>query len=80
MKKFLVAFSVLALSGAAATAMTIEEVDSDGDGGLSLSEVQAAQPEITEEMFTEADTDADGMLNAEEVAAAQEAGLLPAES
>lgn len=52
-------------------------IDTDGDGLVSLVELQAAFPEATEEAFTIADTDADGMLSPDELLAAQEAGTLP---
>ena len=45
----------------------ISELDSDGDGGLSLEESGAA-----EEEFDELDTNQDGMVSAEELAAAMQ--------
>lgn len=70
----------LALVAAAgmATAQMSAELDTDADGMLSLPEIQAAMPEITEESFVTLDTSADGMLDADEIAAGVEAGLLPA--
>ena len=53
-------------------------MDTDGDGNVSLAELQVAYPEATEETFTAMDLDGDGVLNASEVTAAQDAGTLPA--
>lgn len=53
------------------------ERDANGDGLLTIEEVQAAYPEVTTESFTAMDTNADGALDAEEVAAAEEAGMMP---
>lgn len=51
--------------------------DADGDGQVSLVELQALLPEVTPEAFIDADTDADGLLSMDELSAAQEAGTLP---
>lgn len=58
-----------------AMAMTL---DSDGDGMLTLDEVQAVAPDVTTEAFIEMDSNTDGLLDETEVAAAQAAGVLPA--
>lgn len=52
-------------------------MDTDGDGNVSLAELQAAYPDVTEDAFTAMDTDEDGVLSEAEVVAASEAGLLP---
>ncbi|MEM9550076.1 MAG: hypothetical protein AAGA05_02805 [Pseudomonadota bacterium] len=54
------------------------ELDTNGDGVLTLDEVQAAFPEITVENFAAMDVNADGALDGDEIVAAQEAGLMPA--
>ncbi|KUP94353.1 EF-hand domain-containing protein [Tritonibacter horizontis] len=51
-------------------------VDADGNGSLSLEELQIAFPELTEDTFLQIDADADGEASMEEVTAAQDAGLL----
>lgn len=62
----------------AAPAMAIvAEIDTDGDGTYSLSEVQTAMPDMTVDAFNALDVNADGLLDADEVAAAIEAGFLP---
>ena len=60
-----------------AMAFAADQADSNGDGILTIDEVQAAYPEITAETFTAMDVNADGALDADEVVAAQEAGLMP---
>lgn len=54
------------------------DADSNADGVLTLAEVQAVYPDMTEDTFTSADLNGDGVLEDAEVTAAQEAGLLPA--
>ena len=54
------------------------EVDANGDGILSIAEVQAVYPDVTTDQFSTMDLNGDGGLDAEEVVAAQEAGLMPA--
>ena len=56
------------------------ELDANGDGLLSVAEVQAIYPDITAEQFSVMDTNADGALEEAEVQAATEAGLMPAPS
>ena len=65
--------AALATSVAAATA-----ADANGDGVLTIDEVQAVMPDITAEAFNVMDLNADGALDADEVQAAQDAGLMPA--
>lgn len=54
------------------------ELDVNGDGLLSVSEVQAVYPDVTAEQFSAMDLNADGALDDAEVVAAQEAGVMPA--
>lgn len=61
-----------------AQAADFTDMDSNDDGVLTLSELQAALPDVTEDDFTAADVNADGGLSEEEMAAAQAAGILPA--
>ena len=62
------------LSGAAWAAT---DADANGDGVLTIEEVQAAMPDVSTETFNAIDTNADGTLDAAEVEAAQTAGLIP---
>ena len=67
-----VAIFLLANAALAATA-----ADTNGDGVLTIDEVQAVMPEITAESFSQMDLNADGTLDAAEVDAARSAGLMP---
>lgn len=58
-------------------ALAATEVDTNGDGVLTIDEVQAVYPEITTEAFSAMDVNADGALDDDEVVAAQEAGMMP---
>ena len=53
------------------------EVDTNGDGVLTIDEVQAVYPEVDEDAFNAMDVNADGALDDDEVVAAQEAGMMP---
>lgn len=61
-----------------ATAQTYAELDTDTDGLLSLAEIQAVLPELTEDTFATLDSSGDGLLDGAEITAGQETGLLPA--
>ena len=74
MKPILTTAAILAL---AVPAFAQSEMDVDGDGNVSLEELQATYPELTEEQFTMMDTDEDGVLSEAELQAATDAGLLP---
>ncbi|MGB3408486.1 MAG: EF-hand domain-containing protein [Jannaschia sp.] len=52
-------------------------MDTDGDGNVTMEELQAAYPDATTDTFAAIDTDADGVLSEAEIAAAVEAGILP---
>ena len=64
---------VLAMGGNAA------ETDANGDGLITIEEVQAVYPDVTAEQFSEMDVNADGALDADEMQAAQTAGQLPSD-
>jgi hypothetical protein len=53
------------------------ELDANGDGLLSVSEVQAVYPDVTAEQFSVMDLNADGALDDAEIVAAKEAGVMP---
>jgi hypothetical protein len=54
------------------------ELDANGDGLLSVTEVQAVYPDVTAEQFSAMDLNADGALDDVEVQSATEAGMMPA--
>lgn len=68
--------AALATSIAFSAGAMTTEIDTDGDGLASLTELQVAYPELTEELFLEIDTDGDGLVNDEEMAIAVELGNL----
>ncbi|MEO0678084.1 MAG: hypothetical protein AAFR53_14140 [Pseudomonadota bacterium] len=63
-------------SGAAALAIDAE-TDTNADGLLSFEELQAAVPDITEELFILIDRTEDGLVDADELAEAEDAALIP---
>jgi len=69
--------SVMITGGLVAAAFAASHVDANGDGVLTLEEVNAVFPEITGDTFAAMDVNGDGGLDSSEVAAAQDAGLLP---
>ncbi len=54
------------------------EVDANGDGVMTVDELQAVYPDITAQTFAQLDTNNDGMLDDAEMVAGQESGLLTA--
>ncbi len=77
MKSARIALAILLVSGSAAFAQ--EALDADGDGLVTLGELQAMYPDFTADQFAQADADASGGLDEAELAAAIEAGLVPTE-
>ena len=76
MKKVLVALSSgLLITGAAQAAMT--DVDTDGDGVASYTELLAVYPSLTEEGFNAIDVNADGVVDDTEMTTAVDNGLIP---
>ncbi len=75
MKTFVIALTAATIGTAAFAAM--EDVDTDGDGVVSFTEMLAVYPTLTEEGFGAIDTNGDGVVDAEEMTAAEEAGLIP---
>lgn len=76
MKQVLIATSAVFVATAAFAALS--DMDTDGDGVASFTEMLAAYPSITEDGFTAVDTNGDGVVDEAEMLAAEEGGLLPA--
>ncbi|MBU2982525.1 EF-hand domain-containing protein [Lentibacter algarum] len=78
MKKLTLTFAALATVMTPALAMgeSAVEVDANGDGLLTIEEVQAVYPSVTPESFAAMDANADGALDDAEIKAAEEAGML----
>lgn len=66
--------TALALS---TTAFASTEIDTDGDGMMSMEELQAAYPTLSEDLFLAMDANGDGAIDADEFKAAQDAAVLP---
>ncbi len=69
MKKLLAALAVTLFASTAAHAAEIADVDTDGNGTVSMEEMTAAMPDTTEDAFKAADANGDGQLDADEFAA-----------
>lgn len=69
---------VLGLGFLANSAIAASEVDANGDGLMTIDEVQAVFPDVTADAFAEADANDDGALDDAEMVAGQEQGLIPA--
>jgi len=77
MTKISITATVFAIFAAGAVSAATE-ADANGDGLLTIDEVQAVMPEITADAFNAMDLNADGALDQAEIQAAQDAGLMPA--
>lgn len=55
----------------------LAQADTDGNGTLSMDELRAAYPSVTEEQFAQIDANGDGAIDADELDAARADGLLP---
>ena len=79
MKKIILSsLVILGLSGTAAfaqTPTTFAELDVDGNGELSLAELQVAWPDLTEAEFSGADANASGGLHVDELNTLQPAAV-----
>lgn len=71
------ALALLLTGGALAMSDSAAQVDANGDGVLTIDEVQAVYPDVTAETFSAMDLNADGALDDSEVTAAEEAGVMP---
>ncbi|MDQ2088830.1 hypothetical protein [Marimonas arenosa] len=79
MTKSLASVAALSLLITPVLAMTAtaSETDANGDGLITIEEVQAVYPDVTAEAFSAMDIDGDGALDADEMQAAQTSGQLP---
>lgn len=75
MTKFIA--TLLGFGLAASTAIAASEIDTNGDGLMTIGEVQAVFPDVSADAFAEADINDDGALDDAEMVAGQEQGLLP---
>ncbi|WP_299989863.1 hypothetical protein [uncultured Ruegeria sp.] len=59
------------------TLAAAQSADANGDGVLTIEEVQVVAPNVDADTFTVMDTNGDGSLDQDEIQIAQEAGILP---
>jgi hypothetical protein len=74
--KHVLLVAALATSVAFSASAMTAEIDTDGDGMASLTELQVSYPELTEELFLTMDTDGDGLVNDAEMSVAVELGTV----
>jgi len=72
----LIGMGLMANSAIAQSETTIE-VDTNGDGLMSIEEVLAVFPDVSAETFSQTDVDGNGVLDDDEMVAGQEQGLIP---
>lgn len=53
------------------------EIDTNGDGLMTIDEVRAVFPDVSVEAFSEVDANDDGVLDDSEMVTGQEQGLIP---
>ena len=61
----------------ATASFAMSDADANGDKLLTMDEVKAAYPEVSEDQFMQADADSDGVLSEQELSDATQAGVLP---
>ena len=76
MRRAAVSAIAVALFAAPAFALTVSDLDTDGDSQVSFTEVTVKYPSMSEEDFAEIDTSDDFVLDEAELAAALEAGMI----
>jgi hypothetical protein len=79
MTKGLALTMTLALAGVVAARASVADIDSDGDNLISLAEMQAAYPTVSEDTFASADANGDAMIDEAELMSAEDAGLIKTE-
>lgn len=79
MKKLAITLAMGLATSGMALAQGLTDMDADGSGSLSLAELQAMYPSLTEEGFISIDANADGAVDEAELTAAVEAGTLVTE-
>jgi len=80
MTKFIAILIGLGALANSAVAMndSVVEIDTNGDGLMSIDEVLAVYPDMTADVFSEIDTNGDGAIDDAEMVAGQDLGLIPA--
>ena len=65
-----------ALFAVPVVALTVSDVDTDGDNLISFAEMMVLYPDLTEEAFADVDTSDDEFVDGDELASALESGLI----
>ena len=78
MRRAAIGALMVSLFAAPAFALTVADVDTDGDSLVSFDEMAVKYPDLTEETFAAVDTGGDGFVDETELAAALEAGTIEA--
>ena len=68
----------LMANSAIAASDGMNEIDTNGDGLMTIDEIQAVFPDMNAETFSQIDANGDGAVDDAEMVAAQEQGLIPA--
>ncbi|MFT6075858.1 MAG: hypothetical protein ACJAZ1_002789 [Yoonia sp.] len=76
MRRVVVGTLMAALIAAPAFALTVSDVDTDGDSLISFTEMTVLYPDLTEEAFAAVNTSGDSFVDEEELTVALEAGLI----
>lgn len=72
MKTIFATTATLLALAAPTWAASVSDLDANGDGMVTIEEVQVVNPDITAEEFAAMDANADGSLSDEELSAVQE--------
>ncbi|MBO9472703.1 MULTISPECIES: hypothetical protein [unclassified Shimia] len=78
MRRFALTTSFAALIAAPSFALTVAEVDQNGDSLISFDEMATVYPSLTPEAFNAVDTSGDSAVDEDELTAALESGLIVA--
>ncbi|SUZ33539.1 hypothetical protein ROE7235_03311 [Roseibaca ekhonensis] len=76
MRRTAVGAMLVALFAAPAFALTVSDVDTDGDSLVSFTEMSVFYPDLSEGLFEEIDTSNDMLVDESELTAALEAGTI----
>ncbi|MGB3179655.1 MAG: EF-hand domain-containing protein [Albidovulum sp.] len=76
MKKLAITLALGLASTGMAFAQSVSDLDADGTGSLSMTELQAGYANLTEDQFAAIDVNGDGAVDDAELSSAVAAGVL----